>query len=212
MINTRTRAAALFAGLLTVLAVALSTTSASASTSNYLASNITVTVTGVNVVAKVTIKSKSGSITAKQAGICLMSDELYQESFPLAQNVKISRTGRTVTKSADVPVGRYLYYACIQTNTLAWPAVDGPRGWIDGAGPEHHADGDCANHDQFEPDFQRRGIAILQQRLLLVRTPHPVEAIPSGRPPTRSVCPSCIPRSGPASRCCTRRGCRTGPG
>ena len=32
MINTRTRVAALFAGLLTVLAVALSTTSASAST------------------------------------------------------------------------------------------------------------------------------------------------------------------------------------
>ena len=131
MINTRTRVAALCAGLLTDLAVALSTTSASASTSNYLASNITVTVTGVNVAAKVTMKTKSGSMTAKQAGICLMSDELYQESFPLAQNVRISKSRRTITKAANVPLGRYLYYACIQTNTLAWPAVDGPRGWID---------------------------------------------------------------------------------
>jgi hypothetical protein len=131
MINTRTRVAALCAGLLTVLAVALSTTTASASTSDFVASNITVTVTGVNVSAKVTIKTNSGPITAKQAGICLMSDELYQESFPLAQNVRITGIGRTITKFANVPVGRYQYYACIQTATSAWPAVDGPRGWIE---------------------------------------------------------------------------------
>ncbi len=131
MFSTRNRIAYLTTAILGLVVVALGATPASAAASNYVASNLSVTVGAGNVVtAKVTIKTRAGSVTALQAGVCLLSDELFQQPFPLAQNIKLTTTGATVAKSSSVPPGRYHFQGCVQEKAKNWPTVDGPFLWV----------------------------------------------------------------------------------
>ena len=109
MINTKTRVAARIRRFADRLAVALSTTSASASTSNYLASNITGHRDGCQRRREGDDEDQVGIDDGRSRRcICLMSDG-NQESFPLAQNVRISKSGRTIPRKPRTCCrGRYL--------------------------------------------------------------------------------------------------------
>ena len=127
MISSRSRILYLATTLVGLVGLALSATPASATTSNYISSKLSVSVATGNVVtAKVTIKTRAGSATVVQAGVCFLNDELFTQPFPLAQNVRLTTTGGTFVKSAYVPPGRYHVRGCVQEKARNWPAVDGP--------------------------------------------------------------------------------------
>ena len=93
--------------------VAIPATAASAATT--YGASASVSVSGHTATATTTITSSS-PVVAQSAGVCARDAGNGDVDFPASTNVRLTRTGRTITASRTLPTGSYTYFSCARIN------------------------------------------------------------------------------------------------